>query len=296
MPSPSKARSMPRRSSATSSSSNGRRARGGFSVSRRSTASPGSRSPRRGGACIAGWSRCSTSWRSDFPSPAMRALRQTLRRVARAKPATGEGLRGAKALTLPLLMQWVPPSPAVRERGLSESRVIRLEARLVLLGITGIIEAQRRVALLDSRPQRLAQFGGEHHRGEATQQRRARPASEIGGEQRRLRRRVERVVDGEAGKIEERRAETGEFPVDQPEPRAIVDDVAGHQVVVGERQSRRPDRVLEGIDDGAQARDTPGRNAIRFERGEIVAQRVEDPETWRRTAQMRGDLAMAAPQ
>ena len=70
--------------------------------------------------------------------------------------------------------------------------------------------------LLDPRPQRLAQLGGDHHGGEAAQQSRAGGMAEIEGEQLRLPRFTDFVVDGERGEIEQRGAEAGIFPIDQP--------------------------------------------------------------------------------
>src|SRR5882757_4550458 len=111
------------------------------------------------------------SWhaRSTFPSPALRE------RVARTKSATGEGARETKCPHPPIAAQWVPPSPAMRERGMRspcrvKSRILRLEPCRVRLGIAGIVEIERRVHLLDPRPERLAQSGGNPHGGEAAAQ------------------------------------------------------------------------------------------------------------------------------
>ena len=54
---------------------------------------------------------------------------------------------------------------------------------------------------------------------------------------------------GHACKVEQRRAEAAIFPVDQPDPLAVVDEVGRQEVVVAEHQIDHADLAFEGFGD-----------------------------------------------
>src|SRR6185369_8580631 len=81
------------------------------------------------------------------------------------------------AFIFPRTFRILAPSTPSRIRGMSailgKRGIGALEPRLVLFAIAGVVEQHLAVDLLDPRPQRLAQLGGDYHRGEAAQQSRA---------------------------------------------------------------------------------------------------------------------------
>ena len=95
---------------------------------------------------------------------------------------------------------------------------------------------------LDRRPEGLAeQRGGpeDPQLGEVAWIGRCRLA--ISGQQARSWSSSEAGVGRDVGQVEEGMADAGIFPVDQPEPMAVVDDVGRQQVVVAEDRPERRD-------------------------------------------------------
>ena len=96
---------------------------------------------------------------------------------------------------------------------------------------------------------------------------------------------VEAAVGRQVGQIEKRRAETSVIPVDQPEPRAVVQDVARQQVVVTEDQRNIPDCRFQLLGYLQQLRQIAKVTALTlFERAAVVAQHMKRPKGERRAA------------
>ncbi len=177
-------------------------------------------------------------------------------------------------------------SPEGGERG--------LEAGAVVGGVGGVVEGDRRVQLGDHAPQRLAQQRGRGHRGGAAQQVRVGRGLEVGFEQGGALVGVHAGVGGEAAEVEQGRVEAGVFPVDQPEPVAVVEDVGRQQVVVAEHDLDRADGRFERVGSGQQRRQVGAvRAAALVERVAVVANHLEHPEHRRRAAEVLRDLAVA---
>ena len=131
------------------------------------------------------------------------------------------------------------------------------EAVHVVERIGGVVEIELGMDLRDHAPHRLAQERGAFHGAIAPPQRGVGRAAEIGRQHPLFLRHVELVVGGEVGEIEERRVEAGIVPVDQPDAGAVVDEIAGEQVVVAEDEIDRPDGEFEAggdIEQVGQAR------------------------------------------
>ena len=125
------------------------------------------------------------------------------------------------------------------------------------------IDVERADPLLEDAPHRLAEVGDDPHQGQP-----GKPigpdGTVVGGQQDLVLGGRQLMVDAEVAEIEERVAHPGVFPVDDPDPRAVVDEVRVEQVVVARPQL---DRVRqEGHLDPAADR-----------RGRVVRRRDGDP-------------------
>ena len=141
---------------------------------------------------------------------------------------------------------------AASAEALAEGGESSVEPGEVLVGISRIVHAGAvEMVDRDQRPQRFAQQRRGLHGGVAAQEVLARRTAEIGFEQQPRLLRAEIVVRAQIGEVEHRGAEAGIFVVDQPEPRAVVDEVGGEQVVVaGDDRQRHLRRLELGVHSG----------------------------------------------
>ena len=167
------------------------------------------------------------------------------------------------------------------------------EAVEIVHGVGGIVEVELGMNLRNHAPHGFAQERGALHRPVALVERRVRIVAEIGGQHPALLLGVELAVGGEIGEVEERRVEAGIVPVDQPDALAVIEEIAGDQVVVAEDQFDRSDGQLQARRDVDEVGETGDVAALRIgERVGVVADDVEDPEGEGRTAEVAGNLAV----
>src|SRR5258705_3076718 len=116
-----------------------------------------------------------------------------------------------------------------------ELRQCELGACEEIGGVRAVVDAWHVGARLrHHRPSRLAQRARDLHCVERTLDVVTHGAFEIGFEQTPILCRREAAVRPEVREIEHRGAESAVFPIDEPESIAVVDEVAGQQVVMAE--------------------------------------------------------------
>jgi hypothetical protein len=123
----------------------------------------------------------------------------------------------------------------------------RIETLKIIRSVGRIVEVDPAGLFGDHAPERLAQERRRRHRPHATTQIAVNRALEIKLQHvfGRLERRS--AVRGEAPDIEQRRVEAGIFPVDQPQPLAVVEQIAGEHVIVAEDNVDRSDRLFQAL-------------------------------------------------
>src|SRR6185503_13639692 len=99
----------------------------------------------------------------------------------------------------------------------------------VLRGIRDEVAGERRDALLEHAPHRLAEVRDDPHERDPGKLRRADRAR-VGREERLVLIGLELVVDREVAEVEERVTHARVLPVDDPHPRPVVDEVRVEQV------------------------------------------------------------------
>ena len=153
------------------------------------------------------------------------------------------------------------------------------EAIQVVERVGAIVEVERRVNLRDHAPHRLAQQRRAFHGAVAAHQRRVGRPAEIGRQHPTFLLGCELVVRSEIGEVEKRGVETGVVPIDEPQPRAVVDEVGGEKVVVREHHVDFADGAFERGGDVDQLRQTRRVRTVGVpQRMRVVAQHVENPE------------------
>ena len=101
------------------------------------------------------------------------------------------------------------------------------------------------------------------------------------------------AIRGESAYVEQRRIEAGIFPVDQPEPRAVVEQIGGEHVVVAEHDIDRADRLFQSFRHPGEGRQSGDVLAVQVAQNAIVvAHHLKHPEERRRPREMLRYLAM----
>ena len=180
--------------------------------------------------------------------------------------------------------------PPARCRG----RQPRAHLREVLLGVAQVVDVELRARRLDDAPHALPERGHQAHEAQPGE-----AAAAVGLEQRDLGVGLEVVVGGEVREVEVRVVHPRVLPVEDPQPRAVVEEVRGQQVVVAghaRAAEHRLDRVGGGPQLGIRGRD----RAAALARGALVARgELERRERGRQRragvdgAQRRRDLRQA---
>ena len=110
----------------------------------------------------------------------------------------------------------------------------------MLARICDEIHVKRADALLQHAPHRLPKVGDHAHQRQSSEALRAGRAAVVGRKEIVVLIGGQLVVDAEVAEIEERIAHPGVLPVDDPDARAVVDEVRVEQIVVaGTRLQRR---------------------------------------------------------
>jgi hypothetical protein len=143
-----------------------------------------------------------------------------------------------------------------------------------------IVDARNaHVRLRHERPRRLAQCTCDLHRVERALDFVGRGRFEVGIEKPPIVGCGEASVGGEIREIEHRRAESAILPVDQPETRAVVDEVAGQEVVMAEDDRERHLRRLQRVGERRPPLNVHTRLTwTRLQRAQIAADHMEGPK------------------
>ena len=104
------------------------------------------------------------------------------------------------------------------------------------------------------------------------------------------------AVGGKAAEIEQRRVEPGIFPVHQPQPLAVIDEIGGEQIVVAEHDVDRADGSFEPRRPRQKVGEHGKVPAVAFaQRVRIVAHDMEHPEHRAGPAQILRNVPVAPP-
>jgi len=88
------------------------------------------------------------------------------------------------------------------------------------------------------------------------------------------------IVRGQVGQVEQRTVEPGVVPVDEPETRAVIDEIGGEQIVVAKDDRNRSDGALKLPGLPGQRVECHGERALapRFEQAQVLSNDLEHPE------------------
>src|SRR5215469_8400487 len=184
----------------------------------------------------------------------------------------------------------MPPPPMMTQRAWGGRRLMEtsilfelgvgpLEAGEIVAGVGAIIEVEGRMDLRHHAPHRFAQERGAFHRAIAPAEPLIERALEIGFEKPILVLGRDLVVGAEIAKVEERAVEAGIIPVDEPEPRPVIDEVRWQQIVMAIDDVDRADGGLQHRAGAEQAGKLRNPAALSLaQRGRVVPDDMEDPE------------------